>query len=193
MIQGIASLGQGGRAGFEKLSVWSVHLGSSVVGGASMAMLVWIVITPFRTLLPDPIGIAVFVVIATAFTLTDLRLIRRGAWGPQVKASWFKRYGPRMSYALYGLILGAGLPTFAPYAATYVAFLAAGFMPSLIDALLLGSLFGLGRAFPVGPLAASRRIATKLPVALGVAYTRFPALSACLIFAAVGGALFAPS
>jgi hypothetical protein len=120
-----------------------------------MAAIVWILLTPLRTMAPDGVLVTMIVGLAIVIVLAEFDRVSlpRQAW--QVPRPWYARYGPTRAYAMYGFWLGAGLATNVTYAVEYLVFVGAGLMMPLGPALLAGALFGLGRTVLVGPVAAT--------------------------------------
>jgi hypothetical protein len=152
MIGGIASLVQGERRRKLGVSMWLAHTGLGITGGVGMAALVWLLLTPLRTIPPEPVVIAIFLGISAAAVLAELNLIPMPRQARQVPQWWYGRYGPTRSYALYGLWLGAGLATNVTYTLEFVIFAAAGLLLPLPQALVVGLAFGFARTAFVGPL-----------------------------------------
>src|SRR5437588_7536104 len=151
MILGIASLGEGRRPIEQRAQLWIAHSLGGVLGGTLMALTVWIVVTPIRTLLPRSVTFLLFALVATYGILADLGRTRFHRPKSQVPATWYARYGPAKSYLLYGLSLGAGMLTYVPYGAVYGTFAAIAALLPLPAAAVAGALFGLGRTLPSGP------------------------------------------
>jgi hypothetical protein len=126
-----------------------------------MAAAVWLLVTPFRTLLPSIALLAFLAPFALAAALSDLGHVELPRQQRQVPQSWYGRHGPIGSYVRYGLGLGAGLATNVTYAAEYTVFLGAGLLLPIASAVIVGALFGLGRTILVGPLACSNRTANR--------------------------------
>jgi hypothetical protein len=134
------------------------HLAGGVAGGLVAAEVAWLVMTPVRTLLPLPIVAFFLAGLGTVGVLMDAGFLGPPRRVGQVPKSWYGRWGPVRSYAAYGLSLGAGWITAAPFAATYVCFAAAGLAASPLTAGIAGMAFGLGRTILVGPINLHRRL-----------------------------------
>jgi hypothetical protein len=155
MVTGINSLVKGERSTRQVVAVAFVHPMFGVVGGCGMALLVWLLVTPLRTILPNAFVLALVVVIAGITAAADAHLIEIPRHARQVPQSWYRAYGPVRSYALYGLWLGAGLASNVTYAVEYTVFIGAGLLLPLPWAVAAGVLFGLGRTTFVGLLGST--------------------------------------
>lgn len=133
------------------LKMGLVHGAGGAIGGALMALGLWLVLTPIRTLLPGVAALAIVVSLALLTALADAGLVRIARQTRQVPSEWYHTHGPYRSHALYGLCLGAGLGTNVTYAVEYAVFLAPALLLPLPGALAGGLAFGLARTVLVGP------------------------------------------
>jgi hypothetical protein len=136
------------------------HAVSGAFGGLAMAAILWLLLTPLRTLPPALVAYVMVAGLAASASLADLGVVHLPRQRRQVPQRWWRTYGPIRSYALYGFWLGAGLVTNITYMVELVVLVGAGVLLPLHEAMLIGAIFGLGRTAPVGPLAASPRLAT---------------------------------
>lgn len=125
---------------------------AGALGGAAVSLLLWLLLTPVRTLLPLGFNVVLAVALAVTMALADLELIGLPRQARQVPQSWYQTYGPYRSHALYGLSLGAALGTNVTYAVEYAVFLAPALLLPLPGALVGGLAFGFARTALVGPL-----------------------------------------
>jgi hypothetical protein len=124
-----------------------------------MALGLWILLTPLRTLGPRAFSVSVALVGSAYLLAADTSLVLLPSVARQVPQSWFTRFGPVSSYALYGLELGMGVGVgSSPYGAAYAVFLFGGLLGSAPVALVLGTAFGLGRGGLVGPISILDRV-----------------------------------
>ena len=163
-----------------------------LVGGAALALALWLLATPLRTLLPWLVRLTVFAALCGMFVVWDLgvrrvpRALRRG----QVPIEWSKRFGLTQSYFLYGVGLGAGVFTFVPFAVTFGVFAAAALVAGPLTAALAGAAFGLGRTIFVGPLGLSGSAIRRSDALLVLGYRWFPYASVALTVVLVVGVAF---
>jgi hypothetical protein len=155
-----------------------LHTLGGIVGGASMAGLCWLALTPVRTILPTVVGIGAVVVVATVAALADLRVLNLQRQNRQVPQRWFKVYGVERAYAMYGLWLGAGLATNVSFAVEYLVFIGAAVLLPLPAALVAGAIFGLIRTGAAGPIGVFPRMASTWTGIFRVRGNRLPILSA---------------
>ena len=133
--------------------LWRVFMytAGSIVGAALLALVLGWIGQLLNTLLPwvsYTWVVAIMGVCAFIFALKELNIIR--FWTPQigwqVPASWMR--GSRVvGNTLYGLVLGAGILTFIPFASFYLLLMwevSAGAV-SLQSAVLLGMIYGAAR------------------------------------------------
>lgn len=135
--------------------------------------------TPIRTLAPSLVVRILAIVLIALFVAKDLRLVSVPSVRRQVPQSWVRRFGLSNSYFLYGLVLGAGILTFVPYAAVLSLIGLLSLQASLSFAIAGGACLGVGRTVFLSPLsrAASRRSLTDL---LPASYRHLPRLSAAI-------------
>jgi hypothetical protein len=146
MAHGVASLGEGARAVERITRTLALHIVGGVFGGGVMGALCWVLLAPVRTFIPPSILLGVFLAMAAFALAVDAHLLNRRLPGGQVPATWRTRFGSERSYAMYGLLLGAGLATHVNYATVFVVFAAAGLFLPLGAAVTAGATFGLARA-----------------------------------------------
>ncbi len=159
MILGIAFLGEERRPLRSALRVWIAHMFGGVFGGAIMAVVIWMLLTPFRTMIaPEIITliVALFLVVAAWLQLTGRRLWRSGL----VPNTWPSRFGEPHGWALLGFVLGTGLGSYVVTTLTYATFITAGLLLGLGQAAVAGGLLGFGRTFVVG-------LASAIPTRIG--------------------------
>lgn len=151
LINGIASLVQGGSSRLTALKIGLLHGAGGTLGGALMALGLWLAATPVRTLFPPVVNLAIVALVALVAALADAGVTHLPRQARQVPSSWYETYGPYRSHALYGICLGAGLGTNVTYAVEYAVFLAPALLLPLPEALAGGLAFGLARTALVGP------------------------------------------
>lgn len=183
MINGIVSLVQGEHSKAFVGRVVLLHAAGGAVGGAAMAGLCWLALTPVRTIMPEAVGLALVVGLAVCMALFDLGLLSLRRQNRQVPQRWFATYGAEKAYALYGFWLGAGLATNVTYALEYVVFVGAGVLLPLPPALVAGAIFGLGRTALAGPIGLVPRAASAWTVLFQRQQLRLPALSGVIALA----------
>jgi hypothetical protein len=133
--------------------LWRVFMytAGSIVGAVLLALLLGWVGQGLHALLPwfsYTWAVALLGLFAVVFALKELNIIRipTPQIGWQVPASWL-RPSPVLGTTLYGLMLGAGIFTFIPFASFYLLLMweiTAGAV-SLQSAVLLGMVYGLSR------------------------------------------------
>jgi hypothetical protein len=153
MVSGIASLGKGGS---RATLIWASHVVGSLLGGAISALGFWLICTPMRTLLPAASVPLLFAASCIAAILFDLHVLESPIRRGQVPSKWVVEHGPMAGYLLYGVFLGSGFLTSVIVGLTFVVFIAAGLVMPLSGALIVGSLFALGRSFAVGVIVPLR-------------------------------------
>jgi hypothetical protein len=131
-----------------------MYAAGSTVGAGLLALIVGLLGAGLHALLPG-VGVEFAVVAlgaaALLFGLHELNVVRLPApqVGWQVPASWMGR-SRLLGNTLYGLVLGAGIFTFIPFASFYLLLgieLVAGAV-DLRAALALGMVYGLMRGIP---------------------------------------------
>ena len=100
-----------------------MYTAGTILGAAVMALVVGLLGAGLHALLPSiglPIAVAVLGLVALLFALHELNVVRLPApqVGWQVPASWMRR-SRLFGNTLYGLVLGAGIFTFIPFASLY--------------------------------------------------------------------------
>ncbi len=136
--------------------LWRVFMytAGSVVGAALLALLLGWVGQGLHALLPwfsYSWAVGILGLFALIFALKELNIlkIRTLQIGWQVPASWM-RPSRVLGNTLYGIVLGAGIFTFIPFAGFYLLLMweiAAGAV-SLQAAVLLGMVYGVARGVP---------------------------------------------
>lgn len=177
MINGIVSLVQGEHSKAFVGRVVLLHAAGGAVGGAAMAGLCWLALTPVRTILPEVVGLALIGGLAICMALFDFGLLPLRRQNRQVPQRWFATYGAEKAYALYGFWLGGGLATNVTYALEYVVFVGAGVLLPLPPALVAGAIFGLARTALAGPIGLVPRAASAWTDLFQKQQLRLPALS----------------
>jgi hypothetical protein len=152
MALGLASLGEGRNRSLARGSATLLHLAAGALGGAVMALAVWLALTPARTLFPGPTARLLVAGALALFLIGDVRgkPLREKSQVPQ---QWLPRYGPSRAFAAYGAILGFGLFTPIPSFVVYSVFLVGGLDKHLAVPVLAGGLFGFARSLAVGVTA----------------------------------------
>lgn len=133
--------------------IWRVFMyaAGSTVGASLLALLLGWAGQGLHALLPSfsyTWAVGILGVLAFIFALKELNIIK--IWSPQigwqVPASWM-RPSRVFGNTLYGIVLGAGIFTFIPFASFYLLLMweiAAGAV-SLQAAVLLGMIYGASR------------------------------------------------
>jgi hypothetical protein len=186
MINGIASLVQGEHSKAFVGRVVLSHAAGGAVGGATMAGVCWLVLTPVRTLLPEVVDLGLMVVVAVCAGLFDFGLLPLRRQNRQVPQRWFSTYGPQRAYALYGFWLGAGLATNVTYALEYVVFAGAAVLLPFGPALVAGAIFGFGRTGLAGPIGVIPRGASTWSELFRGQQLRLPAASGLIALGLAG-------
>lgn len=122
-------------------------VGGAVTGGALATLGSW--------LLPSSSMSTLFLVVGGIGLLVGVRdlwslPLPQRAW--QVPRHWVPRFGPMMSSALFGLCLGSGWLTYAPFGCFHLLQMVIFVRGDFQFGVALGLLYGLLRALPV-PLA----------------------------------------
>jgi hypothetical protein len=177
MINGISSLVQGEHSRAVVGRVALFHAVGGATGGASMAGICWLVLTPIRTILPSAIALGLLVCLAVCTALSDFGLLSLQGQNRQVPQRWLSTYGVEKAYGLYGFWLGAGLATNVAYALEYVVFIGAAILLPLFPALVAGAIFGLCRTAVAGPVGVVPRAAWAWTEFFRTQRGRLPALS----------------
>ena len=102
-----------------------------------------------RSLLPTPFLVSLAAALGLGEVALEFGWVSFPREPGQVPRAWVPRLGYQKAYLAYGVILGAGIMTQAPFAATYAVAASTGFRPSVIAAAAIGAAFGLGRSLPV--------------------------------------------
>lgn len=131
-----------------------VYWVGTTVGAALVALAAGLLGAGLRSLLPGialEVAVAVLGVAALLFALHELNIVRLPApqVGWQVPASWMRR-SRLLGTTLYGIVLGAGVFTFIPFAGFYLLLaleLVAG-AADLRAAVVLGMVYGIMRGLP---------------------------------------------
>jgi hypothetical protein len=136
--------------------LWRVFMytAGSVVGAALLALLLGWIGQGLHALLPwfsYAWAVGILGLFALIFALKELNILKIPTLqiGWQVPASWM-RPSRVLGNTLYGIVLGAGIFTFIPFAGFYLLLMweiAAGAV-SLQAAVLLGMVYGVARGVP---------------------------------------------
>ncbi len=94
---------------------------------------------------PDPllVGIA-----ALGLGLCEIALVRMPTLGRGVPSTWWKRLGPTVGAAAYGMVLALGVTAIIPFAGFYFILLGA-FVSGPSTGMLIGLIYGVSRSLPV--------------------------------------------
>ncbi|HEX8230735.1 MAG TPA: hypothetical protein VF826_15670 [Chloroflexia bacterium] len=134
-----------------------MHGAGTIVGAALMSLVVGLAGAWFYSILggadieASEASIVILGVAALLFALHELNIVRLPSpqVGWQVPASWMRR-SRLLGNTLYGLVLGAGVFTFIPFASFYLL-LALEFVVGAVDlraAVALGMVYGIMRGLP---------------------------------------------
>ncbi len=131
-----------------------MYAAGTTVGAALLSLALGLLGAGLHTLLPGvglEVAVAALGVAALVFALHELSVVRLPApqVGWQVPASWMRR-SRLLGNTLYGLVLGAGIFTFIPFASFYLLLaleLVAG-AADLRAAVLVGMVYGAMRGLP---------------------------------------------
>ena len=129
---------------------WGLTVAAHVVGSWAGAAAVFAAAGLLGTVASAPIGVAVPGMVAAA--ALEVRALRGGRVpGPrrQVNEDWLNRYRGWVYGAGFGVQLGAGFTTIVTSAALYAAVGLTVVAASLGTGLLVGTVYGLGRALPL--------------------------------------------
>lgn len=151
-----------------------------------MAFITWVVLTPFRTMVPGRIlvlAMAVLTIPAAWMDFSGRRLWKAGLVAPDLST----RYGESLGWGLLGLALGSGLSSYVVTVLTYGTFLLAGTVLPLGPTLVAGALLGTARTFVVGPASFLPTVSCRLAFRSGSGPRVASAFSGC--FALFGGAV----
>ncbi len=154
MIFVIVPLGKEARDLASWLGRMLMYAAGATVGAALMALALSLAGAGLRSLLPGnalDVAVALLGVAALLFALHELNMVRLPApqVGWQVPASWMRR-SRLLGNTLYGLVLGAGIFTFIPFASFYLLMsleLVAGAV-DLRAGVALGMVYGIMRGIP---------------------------------------------
>jgi hypothetical protein len=178
MIHGIGALGEGARTSAAQARASIAHVLGGAAGGIATLAALWLLATPLRTLLPAPAPRVLVAAVAVAAFCTDLGILHPPKVYRQLPRSWARRFGADRLYFMYGVVLGSGLLTFAPYALVFTVLALFSLQDSLPLALAGGALLGAGRTVLVGPLSHPRVAPRRLMDDLAGGYRHLPKLSA---------------
>lgn len=154
MIHVISPFGEGVKGVAIALTRSSVYVIGSVVGGT---LTTWTLALLGQWILPDRSVSTTWVVVGSLGVLVAARDVwllpvplPQRRW--QVPRSWMGLFGPYLSSGLYGVFLGAGWMTYAPFGCYHVllVLITMSGLPEL--SVIIGAVYGLVRALPV-PLA----------------------------------------
>ena len=129
----------------------AAYMAALIASATIVGALVGFIGSVFTTMVLSNVGTpglwtATIAVMALVYGLRELAIIRlpmpQVAW--QVPASW-SRYGKAGQSLLYGLVLGAGIFTFIPYASFYILLLLEASL-GVVGGAALGLVYGLARA-----------------------------------------------
>lgn len=131
-----------------------MYAAGTTVGAGMMALLVGLLGAGLHALLPFlslPVAITLLGVASLVFALHELNVLRLPApqVGWQVPAWWMRR-SRLVGNTLYGLVLGAGVFTFIPFASFYIL-LGLELVIGAVDlraAVALGMVYGFARGLP---------------------------------------------
>lgn len=131
-----------------------MYTAGTTVGAALLALALGLVGQGLRALFPGVTGswvVALLGVVALVFALKELNLLKLPApqVGWQVPKSWM-RTSRLFGNTAYGVVLGAGIFTYIPFASFYLllAWELFGGAASLQAAVLLGMIYGFARGLP---------------------------------------------
>jgi hypothetical protein len=153
MILGMTALGEGRPTGRQRFSWGVAHTIGGALGGIALALVVWILGTPVRTLAGGLVAAICAAGVVVFAVLLDLGVIRWRDRTGQVDPYWRARFGPRRSFFFYGAVFGFGWLTVKPSAVFYSATALLGLMLPLPEVLVGGALVGIGRTILVYPLS----------------------------------------
>jgi hypothetical protein len=175
------ALGGAPTASFSRrLLIWATHSCGGALGGAGMAATLWLLLAPLRTMPPRFFAVALSVLVLAWLACVDVGLLKRPALfnaHRQVPIEWSVTLGFPRAFMLYGLILGAYVFTYAPFASVFAIFYVGALRLSLLAAVASGAALGLGRTIPVAA-AFSRPLVWRSDQYLALATRRLPAVSA---------------
>lgn len=133
------------------MSVSAGHVGSAVLAGGLVGLLVGVMGQPIHPVSPEVVILATLVAVGSALRGNPTGYGRRR----QVPQRWIRAYGGRRAYAAWGALLGSGVATVVPHSA-YLVLLAAEFVSGPKAGALAGAAFGFTRGLAAVVLARSR-------------------------------------
>lgn len=134
----------------EQLLVAALHALGGGLGGAAVAFGMWCLFSLLR-LVPEPVRLGVVAAILVLAFMADTRLIRLPNTDRQVPQVWYRRFGLRRAYFLYGIVLGGAFATKVNNAVTIAVFVLGALLLPLGAAIAVGSAYGLGRGASICP------------------------------------------
>lgn len=168
MLRGAAFLVKGGHwlerrsltvgGALDAVGSGGLHVAGAVTGGVAVFVSAWLLVAPARLFVPYVALLALFGAQCMYCAMTEIGL-GRPLLRPnhrQVPVAWSARFGPRRSFWMYGLVLGAAVFTFVPYALAYCVLAGTALFGSVKTSIEAGALFGVGRSVFVGPCALSK-------------------------------------
>lgn len=147
-ITPLAELGRGHR--YRTTATWFVV--GSVLGGASLGVVMALLATAVGALAPTGAELASVAVVAGAITVAaDIRIgaFRLPVHHRQVNERWLDQFRPWVYGAGFGWQIGAGLATYIKTCAVYLMIVLAALTGSPEVALVVGIAFGLVRGIAV--------------------------------------------
>lgn len=175
MVLGLAPRSR--RPSVENVSQLALHALGLVIGGASVGAIAGGVGSALLELVHPRIVAGLVGLLLGAYALVELGVLRLPVLGRhwQVPRFWQTHATPRAAYFAYGLLLGVGFLTIAPYAALTSVFVLQVASASVLPGAAVGATYGLGRAasfaIGVGALGQSasnytfvQRVADRMPL-----------------------------
>jgi hypothetical protein len=133
------------------MNISAGHVGSAVLAGGLVGLLVSVMGQPIHQVSPEVVILATLVAVGSATRGNPTGYGRRR----QVPQHWIRTYGGPRAYAAWGALLGSGVATIVPHSA-YLVLLAAELVSGPKAGALAGAAFGFTRGLAAVALARSR-------------------------------------
>lgn len=133
----------------DKIKCFTHYMFASMISGALSGFLYTIIVYLLLSWIPNLIKIVLLGIFIAIFLLNEMRIFKfklpQREW--QIPANWVS--GPSIrNMWVWGLILGAGIFTYMPYATFYVLYIYLGMFKEPYWGILIGMLYGFFRSLP---------------------------------------------
>ncbi|RTR28122.1 hypothetical protein EKG37_17630 [Robertmurraya yapensis] len=133
----------------KKIKVCCHYLLASIISGAISGFFYTLIIFVFFSWIPHLIKMAIFTLMLGLYTLDHFNIIKvkvpERKW--QIPVEWVKGKTVHNMW-IWGLILGAGIFTYLPYATFYILYIYIGLFLNPVIGLLFGIIYAFSRALP---------------------------------------------